>query len=209
MAEKSDSFVQAANEYFDALIKSRFIEMFGDVYVGTGRWEKQSFCDIVEFNPKKSELPAEDFDVSFVPMECVGTDNSMVPQCTKKKSEVIKGYTYFKNNDVVIAKITPCFENGKIAVAHDLLNGVGFGTTEFHVARPKEGISNPIWILNLLLLNSLKTNANQNMTGSAGQKRIQTDYFKRLMVEVPPIELQNQFADFVRQVDKSKFTCFR
>ena len=177
--------------------------------MGTGRWEKQSFCDIVEFNPKKSELPAEDFDVSFVPMECVSTDNSMVPQCTKKKSEVIKGYTYFKNNDVVIAKITPCFENGKIAVAHDLLNGVGFGTTEFHVARPKEGTSNPIWILNLLLLNSLKINANQNMTGSAGQKRIQTDYFKRLMVEVPPIELQNQFADFVRQVDKSKFILSR
>lgn len=202
--DKSKLLFQQMVSKYDELVKSRFIEMFGDVYVGTGRWEKQSFCDIVEFNPKKSELPAEDFDVSFVPMECVGTDNSMVPQCTKKKSEVIKGYTYFKNNDVVIAKITPCFENGKIAVAHDLLNGVGFGTTEFHVARPKEGISNPIWILNLLLLNSLKINANQNMTGSAGQKRIQTDYFKRLMVEVPPIELQNQFADFVRQVDKSK-----
>jgi type I restriction enzyme S subunit len=198
------SYYQQIVNNLDNLVKSRFIEMFGDVYKGTGKWEKKSFCDIVQFNPKKSELPKDDFEVSFVPMECVGTDNLMQPQCNKMKSDVLKGYTYFRNNDVVIAKITPCFENGKIAIAHDLTNEIGFGTTEFHVARPLPGITNAIWILNLLLLDSLKHNANMCMSGSAGQKRIQTPYFEKLIVEVPPIELQDQFADFVKQVDKSK-----
>ena len=183
--------------------------MFGDVFVGSGRWSKRSFCDIVQFNPGKKELPSDDFEVSFVPMECVGTDNSMTPEGNRMKSEVIKGYTYFKEGDVVIAKITPCFENGKIAIAHNLTNGIGFGTTEFHVARPVSGISNSTWILHLLLLDSLKRDANAAMTGSAGQKRIQKTYFEKLYIEVPPIELQNQFADFVRQVDKSKFILSR
>ena len=104
----------------------------------------------------------------------------------------------------MLAKITPCFENGKIAIAENCTNGLGFGTTEFHVSRPIEGVSNSYWIKYLLKNNNVHNLATINMTGTAGQKRIQTPFFEKLKIYLPPIELQNQFATFVHQVDKSK-----
>ena len=187
----------------DSLVKSRFIEMFGDPMMVQSNCV---FTDCVKFNPKKSETKGlGDIDVSFVPMECVGTDGSFSIKRTGKISEFYKGYTYFKDGDVLIAKITPCFENGKAAIAVDCTNGIGFGTTEFHVARPISGKSNAYWIVNLLRNDNLHDYAATKMSGSAGQKRIQTPFFEKLKVYLPPIELQNQFADFVKLVDKSRF----
>ena len=119
-------------------------------------------------------------------------------------SDYYNGYTYFRDGDVLLAKITPCFENGKVAIAIDCKNGIGFGTTEFHVSRPLKGITNSVWIKYLLKNDMVHDLATINMSGSAGQKRIQTPFFNKLKVYVPPIEEQEQFATFVKQVDKSK-----
>ena len=163
------------------------------------------FTDCVDFNPKKSEVKdLQDVEVSFVPMECVGVDGSFTIRENGLVSSYYKGYTYFRDGDVLLAKITPCFENGKAAIAEGCKNGIGFGTTEFHVARPKEGVSNSYWVKYMLKNDSVHDLATINMTGSAGQKRIQTPFFEKLTVFCPPIELQNQFAEFVKQVDKSK-----
>ena len=164
------------------------------------------FTDCVDFNPKKSEIKdLQDVEVSFVPMECVGVDGSFTIRENGPVSSYYKGYTYFRDGDVLLAKITPCFENGKAAIAEGCKNGIGFGTTEFHVARPKEGVSNSYWIKYMLKNDTVHDLATINMTGSAGQKRIQTPFFEKLTIFCPPIELQNQFAEFVKQVDKSKF----
>ena len=188
----------------DDLIKARFVEMFGNPLDKS--IANKYFAECVEFNPKKSEVKdIMDKIASFVPMECVGVDGSFSTRENGAIRDYYKGYTYFRDGDVLLAKITPCFENGKIAIAENCTNGIGFGTTEFHVSRPIAGVSNSYWIKYMLKNDSVHDLATINMTGSAGQKRIQTPFFDKLKIYLPPIELQNQFADFVRQVDKSKF----
>ena len=187
----------------DELIQARFVELFG-LPLDKSK-ANMRFTDCVEFNPKKSEVKdMQDVEVSFVPMECVGVDGSFNIRENGPVSNYYKGYTYFRDGDVLLAKITPCFENGKAAIAEGCMNGIGFGTTEFHVARPKAGVSNSYWIKYMLKNDSVHELATINMTGSAGQKRIQTPFFDKLTIYCPPIELQNQFAAFVNQVNKSK-----
>ena len=187
----------------DDLIKARFVEMFGNP-LDKAKANK-FFVECVEFNPKKSEIKdLQDETVSFVPMECVGVDGSFSVKEDGLVQDYYKGYTYFRDGDVLLAKITPCFENGKVAIADKCTNGIGFGTTEFHVSRPLDGVSNSYWIKYLLKNDNVHDLATINMTGSAGQKRIQTSFFEKLRIYLPPIEEQEQFADFVKQVDKSK-----
>lgn len=203
MVQRIISYRKRELEVLDELIKARFVELFGNPLDKSRA--NRFFTDCVVFNPKKSELVDLDIDVSFVPMECVGVDGSFSIRETGKASNYYKGYTYFKDGDVLLAKITPCFENGKVAIASGCENGIGFGTTEFHVSRPISGVSNSYWIKYMLKNDLVHNLATINMTGSAGQKRIQTPFFEKLKVYLPPIEQQNQFAAFVKQVDKSKF----
>ncbi len=189
-------------DLLDELIKARFVEMFGNPLDKSKA--NRFFIECVDFNPKKSELDDLDIDVSFVPMECVGVDGSFTIKESGKAGDYYKGYTYFRDGDVLLAKITPCFENGKVAIAEGCENGIGFGTTEFHVSRPKPGVSNSYWIKYMLKNDFVHDLATINMTGSAGQKRIQTPFFEKLKVYLPPIEQQDQFADFTKQIDKSK-----
>ena len=191
----------------DDLIKARFVEMFGNPLDKTKA--NKFFVECVIFNPKKSEIKGDmEKAASFVPMEYVGVDGTFAIKEEGKVIDYYKGYTYFKNGDVLLAKITPCFENGKVAIAENCINGIGFGTTEFHVARSIKGISNSYWIKYLLKDDNVHNLGKINMTGSAGQKRIQTSFFEKLKIYLPPIELQNQFADFVHQVDKSKVASY-
>ena len=95
-------------------------------------------------------------------------------------------------------------ENGKGAVARGLCNGIGFGSTEFHVLRPIEGITNPYWIYTVTAFEQFRVDAAANMTGSAGQRRVPSSFLENYRIAVPPIELQEQFATFVEQTDKSK-----
>ena len=189
--------------HLDNLIQARFVEMFGDPL--DKKIANMIFADCLEFNPKKSEVKdLQDIQASFVPMECIGTDGSFAIKDKGIIREYYKGYTYFRDGDVLLAKITPCFENGKVAIAENCENGIGFGTTEFHVLRPRKDISNSYWIKYLLKNERVHELATMNMSGSAGQKRIQTPFFEKLRIYLPPIELQNQFADFVRATDKLK-----
>lgn len=194
-------------EALDELVKSQFIEMFGDPFN-----DEKGFCtnklgEVTGVNPKKAEIKDLDKEllVSFVPMDRVGEKGEFNPEVSKSIGEVYSGFTYFRENDVLFAKITPCMENGKGAVAVNLSNGIGFGSTEFHVLRPLREKSNSYWIYHLTTLIEFRRLAERKMTGSAGQKRVTTDFLNNIQVVVPPIELQNQFADFVKQVDKLKF----
>ena len=122
----------------------------------------------------------------------------------KVYDEVKTGFTYFAENDVLFAKITPCMENGKGAVAVGLCNNIGFGSTEFHILRPINNKSNPYWLYSLTSFDAFRKDAADNMTGSAGQRRVPAVFLEKYKVTLPPIELQNQFAAFVEQTDKSK-----
>ncbi len=190
----------------DTLIKARFVEMFGNPGKDVKGWGLRTLGSCCELNPKKGmdDRLVEGLEISFVPMPAVSENGTINVSETKLYEEVKSGFTYFAENDVLFAKITPCMENGKGAVAVGLHNGIGFGSTEFHVLRPIHGISNPFWIYLLTSFETFRKDAASNMTGSAGQRRVPASFLERYKVALPPVQLQDQFASFVAQVDKSK-----
>lgn len=180
--------------------------MFGDLYKNEKGWVKRKLGEVCILNPKKSELNIDNScEVSFVPMVAVSEKGDIDSSDIRTYEEVKTGFTYFVENDVLFAKITPCMENGKGAIAKSLKNGIGFGSTEFHVLRPKVNIIDSQWLYTLTILDMFRHDAERKMTGSAGQKRVPIKFFDDFEVGIPPRELQNQFADFVNQVDKLKF----
>ena len=194
-------------ELLDQLVKSRFIELFGMPGADDFGWGLTPLGSICSINPKKGQDPriSSGVEVSFVPMPAVTERGEIDATAVKEYDEVKTGFTYFAENDVLFAKITPCMENGKGAVARGLHNGLGFGSTEFHVLRPISGKSNPYWIYTLTAFSQFRKDAASNMTGSAGQRRVPASFLENYRVAVPPIELQEKFAAFVEQTDKSKY----
>lgn len=200
--EKNDEL-----EKLDILIKARFVEIFGIPGTDPFSYGIKKLGKCCELNPKKAQDKrlATNIDVSFVPMPSVSESGKIDPTDIRPYEVVKKGFTYFAEDDVLFAKITPCMENGKGAVAKGLKNGVGFGSTEFHVLRPINGTSNPYWIYTLTSFRSFRKDAEVNMTGSAGQRRTPVSFLDEYEVALPPIHLQNQFATLVAHIDKSKF----
>jgi len=139
------------------------------------------------FNPKKSEIKnlPDDLIVSFVPMADLN-ENQMYfnPRQEKALKEVYSGYTYFQDDDVLLAKVTPCFENGKAGIAKDLKNGIGFGSSEFHVLRPKEGVLSE-WIYYAVSTRHLKEEGMKSFTGSSGLQRVPGKFLESYMIQLP------------------------
>ena len=191
----------------DELVKSQFIEMFGEIGSDENGWGMRPLAECCDVNPKKGEDARiqKGMEVSFVPMQSVSEQGDIDTTLVKTYEEVQKGFTYFSEGDVLFAKITPCMENGKGAIARGLKNSVGFGSTEFHVLRPKTGVCNSEWIYAITSFPQFRQDAARKMTGSAGQRRVPASFLASYMVSCPPIELQEQFARFVEQTDKSKF----
>lgn len=164
-------------------------------------WKVKRIGDVAKINPKK-EIIADDKDVSFIAMEDVSSEGRIVRSNTRKYREVKKGYTGFKNNDVLLAKITPCFENGKRALVTQLVNGIGFGSTEFHVLRANENYIIPIYVYYTISTNKFVQQAQANMTGSAGQKRVPTEFLKEYVIAIPSIYEQQKISSIVSVVDE-------
>ena len=149
----------------------------------------------VEVNPKldRSSLN-DDLDVSFVPMAAVeplsgGIDVSTV----RKYAEVKKGYTHFRDGDILFAKVTPCMENGKMAIARKLVNGVGFGSTEFHVLRPRADVD-ARYIYYFVSSQTFRKEASGHMTGAVGLRRVPSAYLEEQLIPLPGIERQREIV---------------
>lgn len=166
-------------------------------------WEMVELGEVCEINPKKSELKAVsgDTEVSFVPMADLNENQiDFVAEQTRRLEEVIKGYTYFKENDVLLAKVTPCFENGKAGIARNLKNNLGFGSSEFFVIRPNEKILST-WIYLQLITDNFRNRGRLNMTGTGGLQRVPTDYLKTTLIPLPSIKVQERI---IFQVEKEQ-----
>lgn len=144
-------------------------------------------------------------DVSFVAMPSVTDDGKLDASIIRPYAEVKNGFTYFAEDDVLFAKITPCMENGKGAIAKGLKNEIGFGSTEFHVIRPLTGKSTPCWVYTITMMDGFRRNAEKVMTGTGGQRRVPASYLSDFVLALPPLELQERFTAFVESTDKSKF----
>ena len=164
-------------------------------------WVNTVLGDISEINPKlPDECLGEDIDVTFLPMRCVEElTGTLDLSLTRKLLEVKKGYTPFRDGDVLFAKITPCMENGKVAVVHGLRNGIGFGSTEFHVIRLPESLP-ARFIFYWLVREDLRKDARANMTGSAGQLRVPVNYLTRLPIKLPPLAEQHRIVAKIEEL---------
>lgn len=193
--EKIDEEYASAQEQIEKS-KSQISEAMRDVRGETRKLK--DLCDAI--NPSKSEIKSisEDTLISFVEMASVSNDGYIETKIDRPLSELKKGsYTYFAENDIIVAKITPCMENGKCAIAQNLTNGIGFGSSEFHVFRCNEMVENR-YLFAYLNRDSIRKQAVERMTGASGHRRVPIEFYEDLEIPVPSIEDQQEI---VKQIE--------
>ena len=164
-------------------------------------WAEVPLSCVTSINPSRGEiLHHADSPVHFVPMASVVEEFGGVNVSTcRPYSEVQKGYTAFRENDVLFAKITPCMENGKLAVIPPLQHGLGFGSTEFHVLRPTEAVT-ASWVAHFLSQSGRRKDARRNMTGSAGQLRVPTTWLHDQVLPIAPLPEQHRIVEKIEEL---------
>jgi restriction endonuclease S subunit len=180
--ESAEKNLNNAKELFESYLEGVFSNPGGD-------WEEKTLGEVVEINPKKSEIkdiPADEI-VSFLPMKDLGVlQKETTPVKEKQLSEVAGSYTYFAENDVLLAKVTPCFENGKLGIAKSLKNGIGFGSSEYIVLRSSSRII-PEYLFYLLSQNKFRDSGKKLMFGACGLKRLSKEYIQNTPIPFPSI----------------------
>lgn len=176
--------------------KASGVEWLGDV---PEHWEVKRLRFAADFNPPKSELSYlhEETLVSFLPMEAIGEDGSLNLDREKTIGELEGGYTYFRDGDIAFAKITPCYENGKGALMRGLTNGIGFGTTELIVARPKPNQTVGNYLHYLFISPDFRSIGESHMYGAGGQKRVPDAFVRNFATALPPLPEQTAIAAFL------------
>ncbi len=161
-------------------------------------WAKPCLAEVCEFNPKHSSDIDRTQTVSFVPMPAVSEHSGAIETpADRPLSEIWKGYTHFADNDVIFAKITPCMENGKAAIARNLTNGLACGSTEFHVLRTKGAVlSDYLW--RFMRQEVFRRDAEAHMSGAVGQRRVPKPYLEAHPIPLPPLPEQQRI---VRKLD--------
>ena len=161
--------------------------------------EKLKIGEICSINPRQNDNIPENSEISFIPMAAVST-NGQVDLSDTLESSKVKNYTVFRNGDVLFAKITPCMENGKGAIVHNLANGYGAGSTEFIVLRPNADMITAKWLYLYLSQRSFRWECQQHMTGSAGQKRVPPKYLASCEIPVPPVSEQERIVSKIEEL---------
>jgi type I restriction enzyme S subunit len=166
-------------------------------------WPLERLGKVCAINPRLPRFHglADDDVISFVPMAAVNeAEGRVVSPQARPFSEVKKGYTHFVNGDVLFAKITPCMENGKAAIAQELHGGHGFGSTEFHVMRPGPHVLAE-WIFYFVRRQAFRAEAKRSFTGTAGQQRVPTTFMESAILPVPPLKEQRRIVDILSQAE--------
>ena len=176
------------NDYFESISWDDVIE--------NQKFPKNPISDFFELDPSKSEISNENLDeVSFIPMADVDelifeVDSKQI----KDYKQVKKGYKYFANGDFLLAKITPCFENGKMGQVNNLKNKIGFGSTEFIVHRSNGKILNE-WLFLLYSNSRIRKKLASTMSGAVGHKRVSKETISNLQISSPTIEEQKKIIN--------------
>ena len=152
-------------------------------------WMWTTLEEVSELNPRIDKQSIDDdLEITFLPMKNVEELSGKIDLSeTKRFSELKrKSYTPFRDGDILFAKVTPCMENGKIAIAYDLKNGIGFGSTEFHVIRLSEEQSKQFFFF-YFLQQKFRQEAKRAMTSAVGLLRVPTDYMRKVPIPLPPL----------------------
>lgn len=196
---KNDGFIKF--QHFSKLLSWSVNGSYNKGILYSTMYENKLLGEIVAINPQTSfrHLKNEEM-ISFIPMQSISDEFACWmgnDQCSVYDS---KGYTKFKDGDLLWAKITPCMQNGKSAIVQNLTNGLGCGSTEFYVIRSLTIKIDLRYIHCLLRLEALLNDATKHFTGSAGQQRVPLSYLKNLLVPVPPIDIQTEIANHVQKI---------
>jgi type I restriction enzyme, S subunit len=160
-------------------------------------WRWSNLAEVGFINPRNNAN--DDVQASFVPMSLISAQYGVASSYEVRTwGEIKNGFTHFAVGDVALAKITPCFENGKSAVFSDLAGGIGAGTTELHIVRPI--LVNPVYVLIFLKCPHFVESGIPRMTGTAGQKRVSTEYFAYSLFPLPPLAEQNRIVTKVNEL---------
>lgn len=157
---------------------------------------------VAQINPRLPKGLEDAREISFVPMAAVSEDGGIHLQQTRNFGEVKKGFTYFQRGDVVLAKITPCFENGKSALADNLEHPIGFGSTEFHVLRAIPGKIDPRFLYHLVRSKRLLSLGQKSMKGAAGHKRVPAEFLENFEIPDWPLDDQIRIAHLLGKVEE-------
>lgn len=192
--KNTEESIKKNKELFEAKLQSVFSNPCGN-------WQTKKLGEVCLIKPSKQEaylnLNGDDM-VSFVPMEDLGIlDKNFTAHKERVLSEVIGSYTYFAEGDLLLAKITPCFENGKIGIARNLKNGVGFGSSEYIVFRPSEKLITD-FLFYFLISDDFRTNGAKVMTGAVGHKRVPKEFIENYSISLPTIADQH---DIITELD--------
>ena len=176
-------------------------------------WRWVRLGEVCEINPTRPKNLARspNAPTTFVPMAAVDEKMGVIakPEVVPY-SKVTKGYTYFEENDVLFAKITPCMQNGKHVIARNLIDGIGFGTTEFHVLKPKKEIISE-WIHFFIRQPYFLKEATLYFTGAVGQQRVPESFLSDYLIPFPPLSTQKRISEklqeLIQEVEQARATC--
>ena len=160
-------------------------------------WKIKTLAEVCQIKPPKAEARRQVSEtdlVSFAPMEDLGINQKfLVPTRTRTLAEVAGSYTYFADGDVLLAKITPCFENGKLGIAQNLTNVIGFGSSEYIVFRPEQSLDKE-WLYYFLSRQSFRTEGAERMSGAVGHKRVSKEFIETYPIPLPPLLEQQRIV---------------
>ena len=183
----------------DVPMKDSGVEWIGEI---PEHWEVVRIKNICSFNPSSRKTYSDNDIVSYAPMECVRTGQLLHKEIQIKN--ISSGLTYFEENDIIMAKVTPCFENGNIAIATNLTNGIAFGSSELFVFRAKSEIRH--FLFYFLQNDIFKNYAAATMTGTGGLKRVSPSFVNNFYLALPSIIERQQIADYLdkkcEQIDR-------
>lgn len=198
--QKIDDAVEEAKE--DIKEVSQTIETVINEYYNQ-RYPIKKLNDFAIFNPSRSEVRSkkDNLEVSFIEMSSVNESGYIDYKEDRLLKDVNKGsYKYFSENDIIIAKITPCMENGKCAIARGLTNNIGFGSSEFHVIRVNSEISSSDYVFAFLNREIIRLEAEKHMTGSSGHRRVPASFYQNLEIPLPSFDEQSKLVNAIKEL---------
>ena len=164
-------------------------------------WPRVKLSDVAAINPRPPKDVDESQQVTFVAMASASEDGYLLSSEERTFSETKKGFTYFNRDDVLLAKITPCFENGKCLRPGQIPTEIGFGSTEFHVIRPDGERLDGLYLFYLVWSEQFRFLGEKSMSGAAGQKRVGSDFLKGFEIPLPPLPEQKRIAVILDKAD--------
>ena len=198
--QKIDSEVKEAKENIKVIFQN--METAINTYYSQG-YPTKKLNDFAIFNPSKSEVSSkrDNLEVSFIEMSSINESGYIDYKEDRLLKDVKTGsYKYFAENDIIIAKITPCMENGKCAIATGLTNDIGFGSSEFHVIRVDDEVSSSDYVFAFLNRETIRLEAEKHMTGSSGHRRVPASFYQNLEIPLPGFDEQTKLVNTINKL---------